>query len=100
MQVATDVNIRAIIDRHKNRNGCNMPATFFVLKQDTDCDLARKFWEQNSEVRAAAARRREGGRWGQEAGGPGGSAGRRHSTTTSPPEPRRATQLPAPFERT
>lgn len=30
--------------------GCNMPATFFVLEAGTDCNLARGFWEQNSEV--------------------------------------------------
>lgn len=27
-----------------------MPATFFVLEAGTDCNLARGFWEQNSEV--------------------------------------------------
>ena len=30
-----------------------VPATFFVLKQDTDCALAKKFWEENSEVGGA-----------------------------------------------
>lgn len=29
---------------------CGRPATFFVLKKDTDCELARKFYEENSEV--------------------------------------------------
>ncbi|KAI7837264.1 hypothetical protein COHA_008878 [Chlorella ohadii] len=47
---ATDANIRAVITNHKNKNGCNMPATFFVLKKDTDCELARKFYEENSEL--------------------------------------------------
>jgi len=46
----TNSGIRAIIDKHKNRNGCNMPATFFVLEQGTQCDLAKAFWEENSEV--------------------------------------------------
>jgi LysM repeat protein len=47
---ATDANMRAVITNHKNKNGCNMPATFFVLKQDTDCELARKFYDENSEL--------------------------------------------------
>ena len=29
----TNMGIRAIIDSHKNRNGCNVPATFFVLQR-------------------------------------------------------------------
>lgn len=52
--------MRAIIDRHKNRNGCNAPATFFVLYLGTDCALARKFWEENSEVGGFG----RGGVWG------------------------------------
>jgi hypothetical protein len=35
--------------------GCNMPATFFVLEAGNDCNLAKAFWEQNSEVRSAVA---------------------------------------------
>lgn len=32
-----------------------MPATFFVLEAGNDCNLAKAFWEQNSEVRTAVA---------------------------------------------
>ncbi|EFN57642.1 hypothetical protein CHLNCDRAFT_142762 [Chlorella variabilis] len=46
----TNQAVREIIDKHKNRNGCNMPATFFVLESGTDCLLAKAFWEQNSEI--------------------------------------------------
>ncbi|KAI3438445.1 hypothetical protein D9Q98_000875 [Chlorella vulgaris] len=50
--ITSDTNeaIRSIIDEHTNRNGCNMPATFFVLEAGNDCNLAKAFWEQNSEI--------------------------------------------------
>ena len=41
----TSQGIRGVIDQHKNRNGCNVPATFFVLEAGTSCELARSFWE-------------------------------------------------------
>ncbi|KAL4444896.1 hypothetical protein ABPG77_003946 [Micractinium sp. CCAP 211/92] len=46
----TNTGIRAIIDKHTNRNGCNMPATFYVLEVGTRCELAKAFWEENSEI--------------------------------------------------
>lgn len=51
----TNTGIRAIIDKHTNRNGCNMPATFYVLEVGTRCELAKAFWEENSEVGTAWA---------------------------------------------
>lgn len=51
--VAAAQGMRSILDAHTNNNGCDhLPATFFVLKQDTDCELARKLWEEGNEVRA------------------------------------------------
>lgn len=46
----TNKGIRAIIDQHTNRNGCNVPATFYVLTLGTQCELTKLFWEQNSEI--------------------------------------------------
>lgn len=46
----TNVGIRAITNKHTNRNGCNMPTTFYVLEAGTSCELAKAFWEENSEI--------------------------------------------------
>ena len=37
-----------------------MPATFFVLESGTDCNLAKAFWEQNSEVGVTGQRCSDG----------------------------------------
>lgn len=33
--------VRAVTDGHCNPNGCNVPATWFVLKAGSDCKLVR-----------------------------------------------------------
>ena len=33
----TNAAIRSVIDQHNNTNGCNMPATLFVLQTGTNC---------------------------------------------------------------
>ena len=33
--------VRRVTDGHRNANGCNVPATWFVLEAGTDCDLVR-----------------------------------------------------------
>jgi hypothetical protein len=30
-----------VTDGHRNPNGCNVPATWFVLEAGTDCELVR-----------------------------------------------------------
>lgn len=42
--------IRGITDKHKNRNGCPMPATWFIQTQYTDADLVRKLYVDTHEV--------------------------------------------------
>ena len=51
--INTDCNdgMRSIIDSDRtNPNGCKLPATFFTMQRDTDCDLAYAFWEDGSEI--------------------------------------------------
>lgn len=42
--------VRAITDKYKNPNGCNMPATWFTLQTGTDCTIAKTLWSQNHEI--------------------------------------------------
>ncbi|GAB4816963.1 hypothetical protein N2152v2_004009 [Parachlorella kessleri] len=42
--------IRNITDRHKNRNGCVMPATWFVQTQFTDANLIMQLYMDNHEI--------------------------------------------------
>ncbi|KAL4514928.1 hypothetical protein Ndes2526A_g03722 [Nannochloris sp. 'desiccata'] len=46
----SDRAVRSITDGHKNPNGCNVPATWFVNQVGTDCKLAKTLWEQNHEL--------------------------------------------------
>ena len=34
--------VRRVTDGHKNPNGCNVPATWFVLESGSDCNLVRQ----------------------------------------------------------
>lgn len=42
--------MRSLSDKHTNPNGCNMPVTWYVLEQGTDCPTAKRLWEQNHEM--------------------------------------------------
>ena len=42
--------IRNITDRHMNPNGCVMPATWFVMAQDTQPDLVRQLYSAGHEI--------------------------------------------------
>jgi LysM repeat protein/peptidoglycan/xylan/chitin deacetylase (PgdA/CDA1 family) len=45
-----DGKVRAITDGHKNPNGCNVPATWFVTSTGTECNLAQKLLADNHEI--------------------------------------------------
>ena len=42
--------IRNITDRHMNPNGCLMPATWFVMAQDTQPELVRQLYSAGHEI--------------------------------------------------
>lgn len=46
----SDRAVRTITDGHKNPNGCNVPATWFVTQAGTDCNFVKTLWEQNHEL--------------------------------------------------
>jgi LysM repeat protein/peptidoglycan/xylan/chitin deacetylase (PgdA/CDA1 family) len=50
ISATADRAVRSITDPHKNSNGCNVPATWFVTETGTDCALVKKLWEQNHEM--------------------------------------------------
>ena len=50
MSTVTYPVIRNITDRHKNRNGCIMPATWFVQAQFTDANLIMQLYLDNHEI--------------------------------------------------
>lgn len=39
--------VRVVTDRIKNPNGCNVPATWFVLQNGTNCALAQQLLADN-----------------------------------------------------
>ena len=45
-----DMKVRSVTDGHRNPNGCNVPATWFVTTTGTDCNLAKTLLEQNHEL--------------------------------------------------
>lgn len=42
--------VRSLTDGYKNSNGCNVAATWFVTQAGTDCNLAKKLWQENHEI--------------------------------------------------
>ena len=42
--------VKAVIDKHTNPNGCNVPATWFTLQQGSDCATVKKLYDENSEI--------------------------------------------------
>jgi len=42
--------VRAVIDKHTNPNGCNVPATWYTLQSGSDCATVKQLWEDNSEI--------------------------------------------------
>lgn len=42
--------LRSVVDGFKNPNGCNVVATWFTTSTGTECELAKKLYEQNHEI--------------------------------------------------
>lgn len=42
--------VRGITDPHKNPNGCNVPATWFVTQSGSECEYIKKLYDENHEL--------------------------------------------------
>ncbi len=42
--------VRSAVDGFKNPNGCNVVATWFTTSTGTECDLAKKLYDENHEI--------------------------------------------------
>lgn len=45
-----DHGVRSVTDVHSNTNGCNIPATWFVTQEGSDCSIVQRLFADNHEI--------------------------------------------------